>query len=67
MGVARLSVFFEASSASTVMAHYRAYFWCGEALRLKSTSGLDTVSTGSGSDLVGDLHAIFLVILDSDR
>jgi hypothetical protein len=27
---------------------------------------LDRVSTGSGSDLVGEKHAIFLMILDSD-
>src|SRR6185503_14271838 len=27
------------------------------------TSGLDTVSTGSGSDLVSDQYAIFLMIL----
>src|SRR5687768_4105332 len=32
---------------------------CGEALPQKAESFLDTVSTGSGSDLVGDQHAMF--------
>jgi hypothetical protein len=37
-------------------------------LCLKSrTLGLDTVSTGSGSDLVSDQRAIFPKSLDSDR
>jgi hypothetical protein len=35
---------------------------------LKSrTLGLDTISTGSGSDLVSDQRALFPKILDSDR
>ena len=35
-------------------------------LCLKSPkSFLDRVSTGSGSDLVSDQHAIFLIVLDS--
>ena len=39
-----------------------------EGLCLKSrTLGLDTVSTGSGSDLVSDQHAIFPKIIDSYR
>ena len=38
----------------------------GQGLCLKSkTSHLDTVSTGSGSDLVSDQHAIFPTILTS--
>jgi hypothetical protein len=37
-------------------------------LSLKSqAAGLEEVSTGSGSDLVSDEHAIFLKFFDSDR
>ena len=35
------------------------------ALPQKSESHIDRVSTGSGSDLVSDQHAIFLTISDS--
>jgi len=35
-----------------------------EALPQSPKSCLDQVSTGSGSDLVSDQHAIFLTILD---
>jgi len=38
---------------------------CSMALPQKSGWRLDRVSTGSGSDLVSDQHAIFLMILDS--
>ena len=39
-----------------------------QGLCLKSrTSALDTVSTGSGSDLVSDQHAMFLIDFDSHR
>jgi hypothetical protein len=39
----------------------------GVALPQSRTLGLDTVSTGSGSDLVSDQHALFSKILDSYR
>ena len=49
-----------------VIVEYRAENFRAEELCLKSPKPfLDTVSTGSGSDLVGDQHAIFPNILDS--